>query len=468
MLSQKILDIVGGSVEVGVQGVRIKNEGKVRTDIIDKLVWEAVWGDATKGEARWLLWELGQIVGVRPASIHDYYMAKGRGEVKEVFTVPAINVRGMAYDTARAIFSSAVRLDVGALILELARSEMGYTGQQPEEYVAVIQGAALREGWTGPLFIQGDHFQTKEAGPGVPKEGEVEAVGKLIRDAVKAGFYNIDVDTSTLVDLERETEAEQQAANVKYSLELAKVVRESEPRGVTVSLGGEIGHIGGKNSTASEFEAYMDGFLSGLPEGMVGMSKVSVQTGTSHGGVVMPDGKLAEVSVDFSVLEDIGKIAREKYGLGGTVQHGASTLKEEYFQLFPKYETLEIHLATGFQNILLDHPAFPGELLEEMYRWLDETKSSERGEGDTDQQFHYELRKKALGEFKRKLWDLPESVRRKIRGSLSERFAFLFEKLGVLDSGKVIERYVKAPVIRKEAADFGVSGDINEVEGLSD
>ena len=40
--------------------------------------------------------------GIRPASIHDLYLAMGRGEAGG-FTVPAINVRAMAYDTARAV-----------------------------------------------------------------------------------------------------------------------------------------------------------------------------------------------------------------------------------------------------------------------------------------------------------------------------------------------------------------------------
>ena len=64
-------------------------------------------------------------------------MAIGRGEVKG-FTVPAINVRMLAYDFARAICARAVAEDVGAVIFELARSEIGYTEQRPAEFAAVI------------------------------------------------------------------------------------------------------------------------------------------------------------------------------------------------------------------------------------------------------------------------------------------------------------------------------------------
>ena len=89
-----------------------------------------------------------------------------------------------------------------------------------------------------------------------------------------------------------------------------------------------------------------------------GISKVSVQTGTSHGGVPLPDGGVAEVKLDFEVLRELGVVARE-YGLAGAVQHGASTLPDSLFHRFPEVETAEIHLATGFQNALYEHPGVP-------------------------------------------------------------------------------------------------------------
>src|ERR1700722_20807547 len=156
--------------------------------------------------------EVGQTVGVRASSIHSLYMARGRGLVHG-FTVPAINVRAMAYDTARSVFRTARRLDAGAFILEIARSEIGYTDQRPAEYSAVILGAALREGFRGPVFIQGDHFQVNSKKFATDPKTEVGAVKHLAREAVAAGFFNIDVDTSTLVDISRPPIPEQQRAN---------------------------------------------------------------------------------------------------------------------------------------------------------------------------------------------------------------------------------------------------------------
>jgi len=368
---------------------------------IDKLVYSAVFGNPEeKQESRYKIWHLGKENGVICASINDFYMAHGRSEVDEVFTVPAMNLRGMTYDLARSAFQAAKKLSVGPMIFEIARSEMAYTNQPPLEYTTVIMAAALREGWSGPLFIQGDHFQAKAASMGVVKQGEIDSIKELIKKAVNAGFYNIDIDMSTLVDLGAQSVEKEQQPNIENSLELAKFVREIEPEGVTISLGGEIGHIGGKNSTVDDARAFIKGFNDGKPEDMVGMSKISVATGTSHGGVVLADGSLANIDVDFSILSSISKVCRQEFNIGGTVQHGASTLPDEYFQEFPKSEAIEVHLATGFQNIQMDHPDFPKQLLEKIYKWLDQTKQEERSEDMTDEQFHYKLRKKAWGHFK--------------------------------------------------------------------
>ena len=92
-----------------------------------------------KGTARWVILHLAAAAGIRPASIHDLYLAMGRGEAGG-FTVPAINVRAMAYDTGRAVIRAAKALNAGAFIFEIARSEIGYTEQRPHEYAAVIAG----------------------------------------------------------------------------------------------------------------------------------------------------------------------------------------------------------------------------------------------------------------------------------------------------------------------------------------
>jgi fructose/tagatose bisphosphate aldolase len=447
-LIRKSVARFGGAVTLIPGGVSVQDPARLRGPAMDELVRDAVFGSAEAREAaRWLLWELGQVQGVRPASIHDLYMARGRGECSG-FTVPAINVRMMAYDTARAVFRAARAGRAGAIILEIARSEIAYTDQRPAEYVAVIIGAALREGYALPLFIQGDHCQVNHKKYQADPESEVGEVKKLIAEEVAAGFYNIDVDTSTLVDLGQPTLEEQQRANFERAAEITAFIREREPEGVTVSVGAEIGEVGMKNSTVEELDAFMQGYNAtaarlGIAEGI---SKISVQTGTSHGGVVLADGSIADVKLDLEALAALSRVARESYGLAGAVQHGASTLPASAFGNFPRIETCEIHLATNFQNIVFDHASLPADLRRRMYAWLDENAQGERKPSDSDEQFYYKARKKAIGPFKEDLWGLPDAVRAAIAADLDRTFAFLFEQLNVNGTADLVDRFIQAPM----------------------
>jgi fructose/tagatose bisphosphate aldolase len=437
-------DIFGSDISVLDGKVSVRNEAALTSDKTDRLVRSAVFGEKEEKEyARWLLWEIGQAVGVRPASIHDLYMARGRGEIHS-FTVPAMNVRGLSYDTGRSIFRTAIRMKAGAFILEIARSEIGYTDQRPAEYVSVMLAAALREGHRGPLFIQGDHFQVNAKKYKADPKPEVDAVKALVKEAVAAGFYNIDIDTSTLVDLSKKTLDEQQRPNYEVGIDILKTVRQFEPKGVTISAGGEIGEVGTENSTEPELRAYMDGFDRTLPKGMIGLSKISVQSGTSHGGVVLADGKIADVKLDLDTLERLSKVAREEYGLAGAVQHGASTLPDDAFNNFPKRQTAEIHLATNFQTMLYDH--LPAKLRDEIYDWLRENAKDERKPTDSDEQFFYKTRKKALGPFKKRFWDLPADIKAKLGRAYDDKFGFLFDQLAIGGTAKYVEKYVKPPV----------------------
>ena len=440
-------DYFGDAVLVQDGKVQVRNEGVLASDKMDALVRDAVFAGQDEREyARWLLWEIGQAVGVRPASIHDLYIARGRGEVKG-FTVPAINVRGMSYDTGRSIFRTAKKMDAGAFILEIARSEIGYTEQRPAEYVSVMLAAALREGFRGPVFIQGDHFQVNHKKFAADPKTEVDAVKALVKEAVHAGFYNIDIDTSTLVDLKKPTLAEQQRLNYEVGIDILKTVREVEPRGVTISVGGEIGEVGTENSTEPELRAYMDGFNAALAAGLKGLSKISVQSGTSHGGVVLADGSIADVKLDLDTLERLSRVAREEYGLAGAVQHGASTLPDTAFNNFPKRETAEIHLATNFQNMLYD--ALPAKDRDEIYAWLRENAKDERKEKDSDEQFFYKTRKKALGPFKRKFWDMPAELKDKLAKAYDAKFGFLFEQLAIGGTKKYVDKHVKPVALHR-------------------
>jgi fructose/tagatose bisphosphate aldolase len=460
---EALLADLEGSVIVDDARVSVANENTLRGKPVDTLANKAVFGSSEEQVAsRWLLWELGQVMGIYPASINGLYMARGRGETPLDFTVPAINLRAMTYDSARAVFRAAVPRKVGALIFEIARSEIGYTDQRPVEYISAVMAAAIKEGFRGPLFVQGDHFQVGLKKFKADPDGEYNTVADLVNEAIMAGFYNIDIDTSTLVDLSHPTVDEQQRDNYEMCAKLTALIRKLEPAGITISVGGEIGEIGNKNSDETELRAYMDGYNKSLPKGMTGLSKMSIQTGTSHGGVPLPDGSLAQVKIDFNVIKELSKVSRDAYGMAGAVQHGASTLPDEAFNQFVQNEAAEVHLATGFQNIVYDHEAFPADLRGQMYDHIKKAHGNERKEGQTEEQFIYKTRKKGLGPFKAKLWALPEDVRADIRASLQEKFGFLFEQLNAGNTMELAQKHAPYVEIHRSLKDFQKKAAVDE------
>ncbi|MCE9647665.1 MAG: class II fructose-bisphosphate aldolase [Chloroflexi bacterium] len=452
---KELLKLVDNSLSVEGTNVKVTDAAKFRRNI-DKLVERsALASDESAGWARFLIRAAALELGVYPASIHDLYMARGRGEVPMTFTTPAFNLRALSFHASRAMFRAANKINAGAFIFELARSEMSYTAQRPSEYATNILAAAVAEGFTGPVFIQGDHFQVSAKKYATDPQAELKAVRDLSIEAIAAGFFNIDVDTSTLVDIHLPTVPEQQKLNCELSSQLSAFIREHEPKGVTISIGGEIGEVGTTNSTEPELRAYMDGYnaeMKKLAPGKPGLSKISVLTGTSHGGTVLADGSLAEVTIAFDVLRDLSRVARKEYGMGGTVQHGASTVAEENFNKFVQNEAIEVHLATNFTTMFFDN--IPADFKKEMYAWLDANAAGDRKPGMTDEQFYYKTRKNAVGPFKAKSYALPEKDKARLVAAWEAQFDKLFNLLGVKDTRQYVTKYIKSAQVPPVPADY--------------
>ena len=431
---------------------------------IDKIVTDMVLTDdvVLKKKLAKKISDLAYKKGIYPSSIQDYYMARGKEEFSGS-TVPAINLRSLTYDLARAIFRVGKKNNSKTFIFEIAKSEMGYTAQAPVEYSAVILAAAIKENYTGPVFIQGDHFQANLKKYQENPDKEIEALQAIITEAVGAGFYNIDIDSSTLVDLSKPKVSDQQYLNYEVCAKLTQFIRRIEPKGITVSVGGEIGEVGHQNSTPEDLRAFMTGFKQRLRKGLAGISKISIQTGTSHGGVVLPDGSIAQVKLDFETLKNLSELARKEFGLGGAVQHGASTLPEEAFHKFAECEACEVHLATQFQNMIFDSKNFPADLKKRIYDWLKVNAANEAKAGETEEQFFYKTRKKALGPFKKEIMSLPQAVRDAIAGEIENKFDFLFKQLNVVNNAALVDKYVtlKRVILRKrqEAASVAHDGE---------
>lgn len=467
---------------VSEKEVRITNEGKLKETLIDGLVFQATFNTDKEvvDFCRNLIKNIALKKGIFLGSVHDLYRKKA--EDKRNFTVPAINVRGMAYNTGRAIFKAAIKDNVTIFILEIAKSEIGYTNQRPAEYANTMLAAAIKEGYQGHLFLQGDHFQIKADKYKENPEQERESIKKLIREAIEAGFYQIDLDMSTLVDWSEEDYDAQQKNNYKETALLTAYVRDLEKelgldkKGIIVNLGGEIGEIGkgikGRNSIVEDLKAFMQGYLKELSVlekqkgySLNGITKIAVQSGTKHGGIRDEKGSvIKEVKVSFNTLAELGEFSRKEYELAGVVQHGASTLNPSCFVLFagkPAPEGFEIssellseknakilaenpvaevHLATAYQDTILDHSVFPKKLANKIKNWVLSNYPSKKGE-DIEKTY-MSNRKNAWGPFKLELWELSSDIQDAIRDSLIEQFSKdVFQNLGVrdLDIKKIIQ-----------------------------
>ena len=463
-----------------INGDEIAVTGQAAPELIDRLAHTAVFGAAPeiKGTARWVIRALAASRGIKPSSIHELYLAMGRGEAGG-FTVPAMNIRMATYYTARAAFRAAKRASARRLHLrDRALRDRLHRAAAPR-IRGGRAGSGTARGSRRPVFFQGDHVQVnlkKYTSPDRAKE--LDTLRTLIREEIAAGFYNIDIDSSTLVDLDKTALEEQQAVNGDLCADFTKYIREHEPTGVTISVGGEIGEVGGHNSTVPELHAFMRVYLKALAgkgANLAGISKISVQTGTAHGGFVAADGKVrTDVKLDLETLAELSRVARTEYGLGGAVQHGASTLPPDAFNAFPKAGACEIHLATDFQNMIYEHPSFPKALKDEMYAWTAEHAAEERKPTDTEQQFLYKGRKKAIGPFKKQLWNLETASRDAIDASLQERFAFLMGKLNIGGTGKDVSTHVTVPeatLDRQSEVRWAagiVTAEERKAEGLSD
>jgi fructose/tagatose bisphosphate aldolase len=392
-------------------------------------------------------------------------MARGRGEVASSWTTPAINLRALTFDCARAAFRSADKIKSALMIFEIARVELGWSDISLAEYSACVLAAAIAEGYRGPVFLQGDHFQISAQ---LPIEQEKSVIKRLVKQAVAAGFYNIDIDTSTLVDLSQPTVSEQQYRNASISAELAAYIRNAQPDGITISIGGEIGEVGGHVSTIEELSTYIRLFNQKYAElcpNKPGLSKVSIHSGSTHGGTVLADGKIRKAQIDFEAIEKLDRTSREVCGLGGVVQHGASTLAYENFDKLVQAGTLEVHLATSFMTTLFQ--LIPDPLRAEMYHWLDTNFVHERTKGMTDPQFYHKTQMHALAPFKKVLWNLPTEVMEKLSLTWESQFDQLFTRLGCTNTREMVENFTMPAVIPPNLEDLDDgAAESPDVDGL--
>jgi hypothetical protein len=428
---------------------RLPKGARPSADMLDRWARAAALAEPDARQAAiWAIRAAAHATGLVPASIQGLYVARGQGKWSGR-TVPAMNLRGWTYQTSRAAFRAARKMGAGLLIFEQALMESIYAAQPPAEYTAAVLAAGMREGHTGPIFLQADHDQINAKQYAADPAKETERLSAVIREQIAASFFNIDVDASTVVDLSPPSLVEQQRVNAELTARFTRLVRTLEPAGVTISVGAEIGEVGAHNTTPEELRAFMTTYPKALAAagGGAGITKVSVNSGTYHGGKVLPDGSLAKVPVAFDTLRDISRVSREEFGLAGAVQHGASTLPMDYFGKFPESGTVEIHLALGFNNLIFDHPRLPQEVKDEIRAYCFTHHAAERKPDQTEAQFIYTTRKKAWAGMKERFWNLPADIQEALMVSLEEMFHDMFVRMNVGQTRELVAQHTQAPVV---------------------
>jgi len=211
------------------------------------------------------------------------------------------------------------------------------------------------------------------------------------------------------VDLSHSTLKEQQRLNYELVADLTAYIRSIQPPGVQVSVAGRLERWERKTVRSRSSGLLWTVCARSWPKrtGPEGHFQDQHSDRDHPRRSSSSRWKVAQVSLDFDTLERLSRVAREEYELAGAVQHGASTLPPRSFISFPA-RAAEIHLATEFQNMIYEDPAFPADLRQEIYEHLEKDPSSEHKEGETKEQFIYKNRKRAFGPFKAKLWGLRE------------------------------------------------------------
>lgn len=448
-LNDVIADLRSLGLSAGLQP-HLPNGARPPAEMLDRWARTAALAEPDARQAAiWAIREAAHAAGVVPASVQGLYMARGVGKWSDR-TVPALNLRGWSYQTCRAAFRAAEKIGAQLLIFEQALGEAIYAVQPPAEYTAAVLAAAMREGHTGPVFLQADHDQVNAKSYHEDPQAETQRLNDVIRTQIAASFFNIDIDASTVVDLSLPTVVDQQRLNAELTAEFTRLIRDLEPAGVTISVGAEIGEVGHHNTTPEELRAFMVTYPQALSAGgndAIGVTKVSVNSGTYHGGKVLPDGSLAPLNVGYDTLRDISRVCRDEYGLAGVVQHGASTLPREQLSKFPETGAVEIHLALGFNNLIFDHPRLPQAVKDEIRAYVFAHHAHERAAGETDAQFVYNTRKKAWAGMKERFWNLPADVQEDIMASLEAMFRDMFVRMNVGQTGELVARHTQVTVV---------------------
>ncbi len=455
---EDLLASLEGIIRLGSEEVTVLHGEQLRRQLIDTLVYNALFNTdlRIREVSKWVVHAAALYLGAVPSSIQNLYQARSQEDYTSK-TLLALNIRGLTYDTARAVFRTLKTLDCTATLFEYGVDEAAITDQSPSEFVCCVLAAAIKESYSGPVFLQAGRFRFNGKNYLKNATEERTTVRNHIKELIDSGFYNIDVDTSRLVQSSRQTLAEKLRDCFEELANMTAYIRELQPKEIVVAMGGRTTVLEGTQTIEEELEVLLDGYFTSLKRQGVhldGIVKVGIHAGITEGSRPLPDGRVVHVQADAKTIETLNDLAIRQYRLGGVVLHEISTLTEQSLKQLPTMQVLEAHATSNLQDCILDSPHLPEELRQEIHGYLKDSHRALWREGITEEQFLYATRKACFGPFKKKFWDLDSDVKAALIEKLQEKITALLHTFALAETKALVREFVQPVVLPREKPPF--------------
>ena len=353
---------------------------------------------------------------------------------KERCIVMAANIR--VQRSARGIMQAAQELDA-AVLFEIAKSEVGYTGQNAKDFYDNIVKTAQDVGFNMPYAIHADHITIKDTKPESYKGAE-----DLIKSELAAGFTSYAIDASHNFNLNATDVREQLKDNIDITKNLAKLIP------VKYSLEVEVGEVGrtdpatGEKQLSTPEEAYT--FISALKAEGINPDLLATNNGTSHGNVFDKDGNLiAKVGIDLKRTKAIADIIRP---MGVRVaQHGITGTPLDFIPLLLDCGIAKGNVGTNWQNIAIDN--IPPELRKRMEDWTlaceEAVKTKAKKPNIKESELISKTIKNSIKTFKADLASLPDEYNKKLDAATKKSAIDFFNAFNARGTGSKVKKYIE-------------------------
>jgi len=410
----------------------VLNKARLWADnIIDVLFQTALFAESedVKSFSHWLIREIGKQTDNFPASLHSLYQTLNDDSeiVPHKIVIPAIDISGMTYEMARAVFRARQQTDTGPVIIELDDSNLIPDTEQLSEHVLSVIAAAIKEqhaenGW-GPIFIKRNlEIQVNRSSDDL--EEKLRDITDNIDQLLDAGIYNINIDASVRNGEEANIESNL-AENARMTAELLRYIRSKEPKNTTVTVSGTLTLPENQANAPEQLRTFMQEFQQqsrneDSENDLVGITTINLRSTNISDSDSGANDQVTGSDFNPDMLKNLSKIAREEFDLFGIVPRDISQLSAQTFSDIFNALAIEFHSSRNFLNFVLDHPRFPHHL---------------RNQIRTD------FQEKNLIQIQQHLWNIEPQSLRVIMHDLENEFITLFNQMGIAHSAHLLQSY---------------------------